>query len=374
MLVTKRKMTRLTFLVPAYRVLRTCLPIFALTLAGACGGSDAAEPGATSGPLSVAVHEVRAETLRDVFVAAAVIVPASSTDWSVTASESARIAEMPKAEGDAVAAGDLLVRLEIPTVNDEIAAADVAVAEAKVKVGNANAEVAKLSPLFDTGMISRAMFDAAKAAAATAAAALQAAEAKRDAAKAQSDRGVIRARFPGIVIRKFHVEGEFVSGTATDVILRVIDPNRVQASVQVPMNRFSRILPGQSVTVQSGGPPEAAIVASRIAPQDATATTGEIRLDFVTPTALKIDAPVQIEMMMEERRDVVAVPSAVIQRDANGAFVFAAGDDGLAHRREVRTGMVAGQLTQITAGLTAGERVITSNLEQVTDGLRIAVR
>ena len=374
MLVNKRKMTRLTFLVPAYRVLRTCVPIFALTLSAACGGSDAAGTDASAGPLSVAVHEVRAETLRDVFVAAGVIVPASSTDWSVTASEPARIAELPKAEGDAVAAGDLLVRLEIPSVNDEIAAADVAVAEARVKVGNANAEVAKLAPLFDSGMVSRAMFDAAKAAAATATSALETAEARRDAVKAQRDRGVIRARFPGIVIRRFHIEGEFVSGTSTDVILRVIDPNRVQVSVQVPMNRFSRILPGQSLTVQSGGPPEPAIVASRVAPQDATATTAEIRLDFATPTALKIDAPVQIEMLMEERRDVVAVPSAVVQRDANGAFVFAAGDDGLAHRRDVRTGMVAGQLTQITNGLTAGERVITSNLDQVTDGLRITVR
>ena len=162
---------------------------------------------------------------------------------------------------------------------------------------------------------------------------------------------------------------------SSECLPALIFPAIIFSARLLRMNRFSRILPGQSVTVQSGGgPPEAAIVASRIAPQDATATTGEIRLDFTTPTALKIDAPVQIEMLMEERKDVVAVPSAVIQRDANGAFVFAAGDDGLAHRREVRTGMVAGQLTQITNGLTPGERVITSNLEQVTDGLRIAVR
>jgi RND family efflux transporter MFP subunit len=358
-------MTTLRFLVPLS---------VALTAVGCGGGSDA-EMAATAGPLAVSVQDARTETLRDVFSASGVIVPSASTDWSVTASEPARIVELNKNEGDAVTAGEVLVRLEIPSVNDEIAAADVVVAEARVRAGNANAEVAKLAPLFDSGMVSRQMFDAAKTAAATAAAAVQAAEAKRDAARAQSDRGVIRARFAGIVIRRFHVEGEFVAGTMSDVILRVIDPNRVQVSVQVPMNRFSRILPGQSVTVQSGGgPAEMATVAQRIAPQDATAATAEIRLDFATPTALTIDAPVQIDMLMEERRDAVAVASAAVQRDANGAYVFVVGDDSVAHRREVRTGMVVGQLTQITNGVTPGEHIVTSNLDQVTDGLRVTIR
>jgi multidrug efflux system membrane fusion protein len=355
-------------------------PIRAVVLAAAalsvsCGGNNAAEVDPAAGPLAVSVQDARTETLRDVFVAAGVIVPAASTDWSVTVAEPARIAELPKAEGDAVATGDLLVRLEIPSVNDEIAAADVGVAEARTRAANANAEVAKLTPLFESGVVSRQMFDAAKATAAAATAALQTAEGKRDAAKAQADRGVIRARFPGIVIKRFHVEGEFVAGTPTDAILRVIDPNKVQVSAPVPMSRFSRILPGQSVTVQSGGgPPEPALVASRIAPQDAAATTAEIRLDFSTPTALTIDAPVQIEMTMEERKDAVVVASSAILRDANGAYVFVAGDDGLAHRREVRTGLAVGQLTQIVSGITPGEHVITTSLDQVTDGLRVTVR
>lgn len=359
-------MTRLT-------LLRSTTLLATMFVAG-CGGRDDATPDAATGPVSVSVQDARTDTLRDVFIAPGVVVPSASTDWSVTASEPARIAELPKNEGDAVETGEVLVRLEIPTLNEEIATADVAVAEARTRLSNANAEVAKLAPLFESGVVSRQMFDAAKATAAQAQAALQAAEGKREAAKAQGERGVIRARFPGIVIRKLHVEGQFVAGTPSDAILRIIDPNRKQVSVQVPMNRFSRIAPGQPVTVQSGGgPPEPAIVASRIAP-DATAATGEIRLDFATPTALTLDAPVQIETTIEERKDVVVVASAAILRDANGAYVFVVGDDSLARRREVRTGMAAGQLTQIVSGVTAGERVITGPLEQVTDGLRVTIR
>lgn len=353
--------------------LHTAAALLAMTSVAACGGGDEAAPEAANGAVSVSVQEARTDTLRDVFVASGIVVPSSSTDWSVTASEPARIAELPKNEGDAVETGDILVRLEIPALADEIAAADVAVAEARARVGNANAEVAKLAPLFESGVVARQMFDNAKAAAAQAQAALESAEGKRDVARAQGDRGVIRARFRGIVIARFHVEGQFVAGTPTDPIVRVIDPNRKQVSVQVPMNRFSRIQPGQPVMVQSGGPPEPALVASRMAP-DATATTGEIRLDFSSPTALPLDAPVQIETTIEERKDVVVVASAAILRDATGAYVFIAGDDGLARRREVKTGMAVGQLTQIVDGVTAGERVITAPLEQVTDGLRVTIR
>ena len=346
----------------------------ACALASACGGDDAPE-GTAAGPLSVSVQEARTETLRDVLAAPGMIVPASATDWSVTATEPARIAELPKAEGDAVQTGDLLVRLEMPSVNDQIVAAEALVAEAQVRAANARAEVAKLAPLFESGVIARAMFDTAKTAASNAATALEAVEAKRDAAKQQIDRGLIRARFPGIVIKRFHNEGEFVAGTPTDAILRVIDPNKVQVLVQVPLSRFSRVLPGHAAMVQSGGgPAEAAVVASRTGPQDPMATTAEIRLGFVTATALTIDLPVQIEMTLEERRDVIVGPSAAILRDGTSAYVFVVGDDGIARRRDVRTGLAVGQVTQIVSGLVAGERIITSNLDQISDGTPVSVR
>src|SRR5262245_47375802 len=98
--------------------------LLAMAFVAACGGSDEADTAAANGPVSVSVQDARTETLRDVFVASGIVVPSASTDWSVTASEPARIAELPKNEGDAVETGDVLVRLEIPTLNDEIAAAD----------------------------------------------------------------------------------------------------------------------------------------------------------------------------------------------------------------------------------------------------------
>jgi RND family efflux transporter MFP subunit len=346
-----------------------------VALAGAGCGGDAATEESAGSVVPVAAEPARLQTLRDTFSGTGTVVPAASTDWTLTASEPSRIAELTKAEGDAVAAGEVLVRLEIPSLVEELAAADSAVVEAATKVANARAEVTKLAPLHEKGMIARTMFDGAREALATAETTLRQAELRRETAREMGDRANIRARFAGIVIKRWKLEGQFVAGTATDGILRVIDPNKVQVLLQVPIARFARITPGHAAVVQSGGgPPEAATVTSRQLPTDAAAASAEVRLDFTTATAIAIDSMVQVEMIVDERRDVVVVPSAAVRRDDAGSYVMIAGEDNLAHRRDVRPGLVVGTVTQIVSGLNAGEPVITLGLDQISDGSRISTR
>ena len=49
-----------------------------------------------------------------------------------------------------------------------------------------------------------------------------------------------------------------------------------------------------------------------------------------------------------------------------------AGDDGRAHRRNVRPGLVTQAFTQIVDGLAPGDRVIVGHLADVGDGSAIA--
>ena len=60
-------------------------------------------------------------SIRAVIHATGTITPAPGADLIVIAPEAARIAEIPKAEGDRVRRGDLLVRFEIPSLTSEIA-------------------------------------------------------------------------------------------------------------------------------------------------------------------------------------------------------------------------------------------------------------
>jgi multidrug efflux pump subunit AcrA (membrane-fusion protein) len=54
--------------------------------------------------------------------------------------------------------------------------------------------------------------------------------------------------------------------------------------------------------------------------------------------------------------------------------VFAITADGTAEERIVTTGQTVDDLIEITSGVKAGDIVATSNVSQITDGVRIAAR
>ena len=339
------------------------------------GCSRNAEPSPEAGTsVAVTVEAARLDTLRDVVIAPGTVAPASSGDFTGQAAEPATILEVLKAEGDAVQAGDVLVRLEVAALTDEITSRQLDLSAAKMKAEAARAEATRNASLYERGLLARNVLEASRIAAADAETAHVDAQSRLDAVKAQDHRTTIRARFPGIVAKVWKVKGDYVA-VPGDPIVRVIDPNKVQILMHVPLADFQRVLPGQPATVTpvSGGPAAAATVTLRTPPGDPLAATAEVRLDLTAPTGLTLETPVQVEVLVEERRVVLTVPAGAVQRENQKAFVWIAGDDGLAHRRDVTIGLTSGGRAQITNGLQAGERVILTGIAELSEGQLIRV-
>jgi multidrug efflux pump subunit AcrA (membrane-fusion protein) len=68
---------------------------------------------------------------------------------------------------------------------------------------------------------------------------------------------------------------------------------------------------------------------------------------------------------------VVLVPASAVQTVAGTSRVFVA-NDAAAEERIVTTGQKVGDLVEIVTGVKGGESVITSNLGQLSDGVRLA--
>jgi membrane fusion protein, multidrug efflux system len=68
---------------------------------------------------------------------------------------------------------------------------------------------------------------------------------------------------------------------------------------------------------------------------------------------------VNAHVLLDIRKNVVAVPSTVVQRGAQGLFAWIVSDDDKAVPRKIELGPVSGDLTVITAGLNDGDRVVT---------------
>jgi RND family efflux transporter MFP subunit len=337
-------------------------------------------------PVSVTVQTARLGTIRDTIVVPGTVVPSPAADWTIYAPEAGRIAEIPKVEGQAVKAGDLLVRFDLAGVSQEIATRQAEVAEATARMERAKAELARRSSLYDRGFTSRNDFEAAKAEFSTADAVLTSDKALLAAVMTLSDREVVKARFDGVVAKRWHTEGDQVDAATSDPVIRVIDPTRVQVAVHVSMSQLLRIVPGQQATVFAVGVPagELSAVVSRPTPTDPTVTTAEVRLGFTGATSLVADMPVQVEILLDERPNVVVVPAASVVRGegvggggagAGGSqpYVMIASPDGKAHRRDVRLGLVTHDTAEIVAGVTPGDTVIVGGLADVVDGGPIAI-
>jgi RND family efflux transporter MFP subunit len=334
--------------------------------------NDAASQSAE--PVSVTVTVARIDTLTDRLTASGTVAPAPAADWVIYAPESAQIVELPKKEGDTVVTGDLLVRFDVATVTQDVANGELAVAQATARIDTAKAELAKLSALSDRGLVARNALDAARTELIDAQTALTRATADLAGARSRQAQTEVRARFPGVVTKRWHGEGDVVIAAETDPVLRVIDATRLQVVVPLSMADLTRILPGQAATVAApGAPGEAATVVVRPTEPDSTGRTAEVRLAFAAPTTLTLDAVVDVAIVIDQHENVLVVPRVAVLRDDEASFVLVAGSDNVAHRKVVQVGFATRDQIEILTGIAAGDRVITSGFDQIGDGSAIVI-
>jgi RND family efflux transporter MFP subunit len=356
------------------RVAVLALPVAVLTGA-ACGGASGpqdAEVADNAVPVTVAI--ARIETLRDVLVVPGTVVPSTSADWTIHAPEAGVVAELPKAEGDEVLAGDLLVRFDILTISQTIALKQAAMADAERRLMDARREMDRQQVLFDQGLLARNTYEATRSAVNAAEAQVMQAQADLDVASMLQDAARITARFDGVVAMRWKTEGDFVDGTSNDPVLRVVDPTRTQIAIGLPIEQAGRISAGQAATVEgpfADGPIPATV--ARVMPGGAGDIGAEVRLNYESQTPLALDTALRVEIVLDQRTDAVVVPAEAILRDGSGVYVFIAGTDLVAHRRDVRVGLTVGGLAQVLQGLDAGDRVVVGSADQVSDGAAILV-
>lgn len=82
---------------------------------------------------------------------------------------------------------------------------------------------------------------------------------------------------------------------------------------------------------------------------------------------------VNARVLFETRKNVIAVPSTVVQRGAQGLFAWVVGDDDKAVPRKIELGPVSGDLTVITTGLNDGDRVVTDGQYKLQVGAPVAI-
>ena len=107
---------------------------------------------------------------------------------------------------------------------------------------------------------------------------------------------------------------------------------------------------------------------------DVTTGTVKLKAEFPNPDAkLFPNQFVNVRMVVDTHHGVVVVPSAAIQRNAQGVLVWVVRDDSTVTGRQVTTGPTEGANTEVTSGLKDGERVITDGVDRIREGAKVEV-
>ena len=102
-------------------------------------------------------------------------------------------------------------------------------------------------------------------------------------------------------------------------------------------------------------------------------TTGTVKLKAIFPNqdgALFPSQFVNARLLVSTQQGATLVPTAAIQRNAQGAFVYAIKPDQTAETRPVTAGTTEGNVTAVT-GIAPGEVVAVNGFDKLQDGVKV---
>jgi multidrug efflux system membrane fusion protein len=107
---------------------------------------------------------------------------------------------------------------------------------------------------------------------------------------------------------------------------------------------------------------------------DTTTGTVRVRAQFDNAdNALFPNQFVNARLLIKILHDAVTVPTSAILRGSPGAYVYVINADNTVSVRQIKTSAVDGNLTAVTSGLQAGERVVVDGTDRLRDGMHVSV-
>jgi len=177
--------------------------------------------------------------------------------------------------------------------------------------------------------------------------------------------------------------GNYVQTTATSGIAVITQMHPITVIFSVPEDDLPEIMPqlnaGTTLVVTAYDRANIHLLATgKVAAVDSqidtTTGTVKVRAQFDNPdNALFPNQFVNVRLLVKTLQNVVTVPTPAIQRGAPGTYVYVINPDSTVSVRQVKTGVVDGDLTEVTSGLTAGERVVIDGTDRLRDGLKVSV-
>jgi membrane fusion protein (multidrug efflux system) len=294
----------------------------------------------------------------------------------VAAQIAGEVTEIAAEEGDAVAEGAIVIEIDPEKRQLEVSVARARLAEARAAVAEQKREVARMEALAAQKIAATTRLDAARTARETAESRREAARAQLGTAERSLRDATVRARFAGLIARRFVSRGEFVNAGQKLFELVSLDP--IEVEFHLPEADSSRIHKGVDIEVTVAPYPDDVFdaVVHIVSPTIDTRTR-TLRVKALIDNAdgrLRPGLFARANLGIAQRSEVIMVPEEALLRRADGNVVFRVVSGNRVERMLVETGTIREGWVEISSGLQRDDRVITRGHSDLIDGSVIATR
>jgi RND family efflux transporter MFP subunit len=342
------------------------LLVFVLALPG-CAKKAQEEGAASDVPTITAdVGKVLRQDLVERLVVRGTITAVPNEDVRISALVPGRVMMLKVAEGDAVAAGQVVAEIDPQPLEDQKRQAAAAVAQAKAALENAKLNLERTDRLFKRGIAAGKEVEDARAQQAAADAGVENAQAMLATADRQLSRTRVTSPIAGSVVKRLVSVGEQVDGTAAQPLIEVANVDVLELAANVPSEHLGAIRVGQTVDIASDAygdrtfPGRVIAIAPAVDPATNTALT---RIAITNAgRLLRIGMYAQARVAIGERKGALTVPPSAVAKNEEGETAVYVVTGDTAQRAVVKVGLETSDAVEILSGVTDGQAVLTSGV------------
>ncbi len=332
-----------------------------LTLA-ACARTEEVEGNRRTAEREVTVETQEAERRAWMLMARAVGSLSADEAIAVRSEVAGRVVELSAREGDEVAEGDVLLRLD-----DE--RAQYQLKQAHAHLNEIQADYDRQIQLHAQGLIS----DAERI---TVEARRQAAEADVGLMARHLADHTIVAPIDGTLGRRHVARGDYIG--LGERVFELVQLDRLKLDFELPERYLPQVKPGLDVGLRTAAYPDkrfqGVVVFVDPVIQPLTRTVS-LRAELDNrDRLLRPNQFVQVDLAVSVIEDAIAVPEEAILSDMGGFSVYVVDADERAEFRSVTLGEREPGSIQIAEGIEAGERVVVTGHQRLQPGTRVRER
>ena len=286
-------------------------------------------------------------------------------------------------EGQMVKAGDVLAQIDPRTYQAALDQAKGQLARDSATLANDKVDLARYQALAAQNAISNQQLSA-------------------QAAKVNSDTGVVAADRANVETASINLGytrivspitgraglhlvdiGNIVSANQATGIVVVTELSPISVTFTIPEDQvgavMARMNAGATLTVDARDRAQSTVIASgMLATVDnvVDTTTGTVKLRAMFTNAdgkLFPSQFVNVRLLVDTIRDQVVIPVPAVQRGSDGSFVFVVSPDKTVSQRQVKLGVQDGDQVAILEGLKPGDTIVVDGADRLRDGAEVNI-